>query len=250
MEYNFITTESKDGIATVTFNRPEVLNTMNEAMAAETAAAMQAFGNDGSIRAIIIRGNEKAFCAGIDVKEFAERIDELSQLTDHMKESLKTISNLRKPLIAAASGYVLGIGAEILMCADIVIASDSFRLGLPEASLGLIPGMGVLNKLIQTAGRAKAMEMALCGRAMLAEEAERSGIISRIVPLPDLNAEAFNTAGQIIKNPQFAIEAIKASVHNIFESNSRIEDTNLRNKVLITTEEFRAYISNFNNQPV
>lgn len=249
MEYKFIVTEVKNNIGIVILNRPEVLNTLNRQTLEEVATAMEAFDQDAKIKAMVIQGNDRAFCAGIDVKEFGEKIGELNKTIELFKNNILRIHKIKKPIIAAAAGYVLGIGAELLLCADIVLAADSFRLGLPEASLGMISGSGVLNKLIQMIGKSKTMEMALCGRAIMGAEAESSGIVSRIVPLQDLFDDALKTAMKTTENPLFAILAIKESARSeeYRDDIKRIDETAMRNKILITTDEFHDYIMNFNN---
>lgn len=248
MEYNFIKTENKDNVGLIILNRPEALNTLNEKMLEEIADAAENYDKNPQIGAIIIQGSDKAFCAGLDVKEFSERINEFNNILETFKTCFIRIHKIKKPIIAAAAGYVLGIGAELLLCADVILATDSFRLALPEISLGMIPGLGVLNKLIRTIGKAKAMEMALCERAIMGDEAEKAGLISRIIPLPDLFEETYKTAKRAADAPQFAARAIKESVsiEENFENTKGIEDVAMRNKVIINTEEFRNYIRNFN----
>ncbi len=250
MEYKFIKTEIREKVGLITLDRPEVLNTLNERTLWELADAAENFDRNPNIHALLLQGSEKAFCAGLDVKEFSERINEFNNILETFKNCFIRIHKIRKPVIAAASGYVLGLGAELLMCADIILASDSFRLALPETSLGMIPGLGVLNKLIKNIGKAKAMEMALCERAILGDEAEKAGLISRIVPLPDLFDEAYKTAAKAAQAPLFAVLAVKESVcfEENFENTKGIEDAAMRNKLIINTEEFREYIRNFNRQ--
>lgn len=248
MEYSFVKTELRGKVGIVTLNRSDALNILNEQMLIELADAMENFDHDDNIHALVLQGSEKAFCAGLDVKEFSERINEFNRILETFKNCFIRIHKIKKPVIAAASGYVLGIGAELLLCADVILASDSFRLALPEISLGMIPGLGILNKLIRNIGKAKAMEMALCERAIMGDEAEKAGLISRIVPLADLFNEALQAAHRSSELPLFAAIAIKESVaiEENFENTKGIEDVAMRNKVIINTEEFRNYIRNFN----
>lgn len=248
MEFKFIKTEVRGKTGIIILDRPEMLNTLNESMMVELAEAFSDFDKDEKIGAILIRGSDKSFCAGLDVKEFSSRIGEFDSIMETFKSCFIKIRRTQKPVTAAAAGYVLGIGAELLLCADIILASDNFRLALPEISLGMIPGLGVLNSLVKIMGKPKALEMALCERAILGDEAERCGIISRIVPLPDLFNEAYKTAERTANAPGFVAKAIKESVSSAETAYNinRIENAVLRNRIILHSDDFRNYIRNFN----
>ncbi len=245
MEYQFIKTESAGSAGVIIFNRAAEMNALTTAMLQEIVTAAENFDAREDVRAVILRGNDQAFLAGFDLKEIGQRIQELPQMLDEYRGLLLRLRDIRKPMIAAAAGYVLGIGIEILTACDIVLAADNVWLGIPEAGLGIIPGIGLLPQTIQKIGKAKAMEMFLCGRAMAAEEAEHCGLISRLVPLAMLADEAEKTANKIAENPELAVTAIKETVkaaeNPVYESG--IDDVMMRNKIIAASDDFKNYLN-------
>ena len=169
---------------------------------------------------------------------------------DRQKNAFISLANVRKPIIAAAAGYVLGQGIELLLNCDIVLAADNLCLAIPDASLGIVPGIGLEKKLIEILGRPKTMEMMLCGRAMMADEAEKMGIVSRIVPLTELENEAFKTADAIAKSPEFTAVAIKETL-KAFENPSYtagIDEAIMRAKIISGSDDFRLYLKHFSQK--
>ncbi|MFV0294190.1 MAG: enoyl-CoA hydratase [Paracoccus sp. (in: a-proteobacteria)] len=218
MGYQTINVEVSDWVALIRLNRPQALNALNSELLAELAAALQdADGND-KVRCIVVTGSEKAFAAGADVKEMSQKT-----FVDVYEESLYTaqtdaIAQVRKPIIAAVAGYTLGGGAELAMACDFIIAADNAKFGQPEINLGVIPGLGGTQRLTRFVGKSKAMEMNLTGRFMDAEEAERSGLVSRVVPAAKLVSEAMATARKIAEKSQIAVRAAKEAVNRSYET--------------------------------
>ena len=217
MEHKYIIVETLDNIGIITLNRNDVLNAVNEGMLAEIAHQLGVFDTDDNIRAVVLKGNEKAFAAGIDIFEIHQKQKQGGFILGEFYKSFALIEDFSKPIIVAASGYVLGIGLQLAMCGDIILAADNARFGQPEISLGTFPGFGATQKLCQTIGRAKTSEMILTGRAMNAQEANESGLISRIVPLAELQNESIRVAKQIAKLPRIAIEMAKDSINHPFK---------------------------------
>ena len=214
MEHKYITVETLENIGIITLNRNEVLNAVNEGMLAEIAHQLGIFDTDDNIRAVVLKGSEKAFAAGIDIFEIHKKQKQGGFILGEFYKSFALIEDFSKPIIVAASGYVLGIGLQLAMCGDIILAADNARFGQPEISLGTFPGFGATQKLCQTIGRAKTSEMILTGRAMNAQEANESGLISRIVPLAELQNESIRVAKQIASLPRIAIEMAKDSINH------------------------------------
>ena len=214
MEYKHIIVETLENIGIITLNRNEVLNAVNESMLSEVAHQLGIFDTDDKIRAVILKGGEKAFAAGIDIFEIYQKQKQGGFILGEFYKSFALIEDFSKPIIVAASGYVLGIGLQLAMCGDIILAADNARFGQPEISLGTFPGFGATQKLCQTIGRAKTSEMILTGRAMNAQEANESGLISRIVPLVELDEECIRVAKQIASLPRIAIEMAKDSINH------------------------------------
>ncbi len=214
MEYKYIAVETFDNVGLICLNRADVLNAVNDEMLAEVAHQLGVFDTDDNIRAVILKGTEKAFAAGIDIFEIHQKQKQGGFVLGEFYKSFALIEDFSKPIIVAASGYVLGIGLQLAMCGDIILAADNARFGQPEISLGTFPGFGATQKLCQTIGRAKTMEMILTGRAMNAQEANESGLISRIVPLADLDEECMRVAKQIANLPRIAIEMAKDSINH------------------------------------
>lgn len=216
MAYETILTSRKDRVAIITINRPDALNALNTTVAKEMLGALKEFDADPKIGAIIITGSEKAFAAGADIKEMSTRDFAENFEQNHFAE-WDDFLRVRKPVIAAVSGYALGGGCELAMMCDFIIASDTAKFGQPEITLGVMPGMGGSQRLTLAVGKAKAMDMCLTGRMMDAEEAERAGLVSRIVPKDDLMEETLKTAAKIGEMPRLASYAVKESVNRAFE---------------------------------
>ena len=207
-----------DKVGVITLNRPKQLNALNDQLMVELGAALKAFDADPSIGCMIITGSEKAFAAGADIGAMATYGFADVYQGDYITRNWETIRSIRKPVIAAVSGFALGGGCELAMMCDFIIAADNARFGQPEIKLGIIPGAGGTQRLPRAVGKAKAMDMALTGRMMDAEQAERAGLVSRVVPLDKLMGEALGAALMISDYSQIAVMAAKESVNRSFES--------------------------------
>ena len=211
-----VTTEIRNQIGIITLGSADGLNTINRRILAELAAAATSLDMSDNVKVIVLRGNDKAFSTGFDINDFLS--DTSPEALDEMYENFEKIADIKKPVIAAVSGYALGIGCEMVLACDIVFASESACFGHPDLSLGTVPGFGATQRLPNAVGKAKTMEMILTGRAMNAREAERCGIVSRIIPLRYLFAETMNTAARIAALPDLAVntskELIKTAVSN------------------------------------
>jgi enoyl-CoA hydratase len=205
-------------VGIVTLNRPKQLNALNNQLMDELGAALKAFDADANIGCMIITGSEKAFAAGADIGAMASYGFADVYRDDYITRNWETIRSIRKPVIAAVSGFALGGGCELSMMCDFIIAADNAKFGQPEIKLGVIPGAGGTQRLPRAVGKAKAMDMALTGRMMDATEAERSGLVSRVVPLDKLMDEALGAALTICEFSQLAVMAAKESVNRAFES--------------------------------
>ncbi|SVB52909.1 uncharacterized protein METZ01_LOCUS205763, partial [marine metagenome] len=197
MDYQNILVESRDNVGLITLNRPKALNALSDDLMDEIADAVDGFETDDSIGALVIAGNEKAFAAGADIKRMQNRSYMDVYMGNFIGQNWQRINSCRKPVIAAVAGYALGGGCELAMMCDFIIAADTAQFGQPEIKLGIIPGAGGTQRLTRFVGKAKAMEMCLTGRMMDAAEAERAGLVSRVVPADQLLAETLKTAGQI-----------------------------------------------------
>jgi len=218
MSYEFITEEKKGRVGLITLNRPKQLNALNARLMQELGAALQAFDADPGIGAILITGSEKAFAAGADIdamKNFSF-MDAYTQ--DYITRDWEHILRIRKPVIAAVAGYALGGGNEVAMMCDIVIAADNARFGQPEINLGIMPGAGGTQRLPRAVGKAKAMDMCLSARNMDAQEAERAGLVSRVVPLERLMEEAMAVAQKIAGYSAPVAMMIKESINRAYET--------------------------------
>ncbi|MCD6664742.1 enoyl-CoA hydratase [Hydrogenophaga bisanensis] len=210
-----VRTEGRVGI--VTLNRPKQLNALNDQLMNELGAALKAFDADDGIGCMIITGSEKAFAAGADIGAMATYSFADVYKGDYITRNWETIRSIRKPIIAAVSGFALGGGCELAMMCDFIIAADNAKFGQPEIKLGIIPGAGGTQRLPRAVGKAKAMDLALTGRMMDASEAERSGLVSRVVPLDKLMDEALGAALQISQFSQMAVMAAKECVNRAYE---------------------------------
>lgn len=218
MTYQTILVEPNDGVLLIRLNRPEALNAINAVMMQELTAALTAAEADASVRCIILTGSEQAFAAGADVKGMADKsyVDMVN--ADPFAAGAMVIAQVRKPMIAAVAGFALGGGCELALMADVIIAADTARFGLPETNLGIIPGMGGTQRLPRAVGKAKAMDLVLTGRMMDAAEAERCGLVARVVPAEQLLAEALAAAQRIAGKSMLAVMAAKEAVNRATES--------------------------------
>ncbi len=217
MAYNTIIVETKGHVGVITLNRPKALNALCAELFEELNAALDTFEADSGIRAIILTGSEKAFAAGADIKE----IQPLSYIDAYLGDLImpwERITRCRKPVIAAVAGYALGGGCEIAMMCDTIIAADNAKFGQPEITIGTIPGSGGTQRLPRFIGKAKAMDMCLTGRQMDAEEAERAGLVSRVVKLADLMDEAMKMAERMADMSLPALMFTKECVNRAFET--------------------------------
>jgi enoyl-CoA hydratase len=217
MAYETIIAEERGKVGLITLNRPKALNALNSTVMREVLAALEAFETDNAIGAIVITGSEKAFAAGADIKEMQSK----SYVDMYMEDffaAWEALGRVRKPIIAAVSGYALGGGCELAMMCDFIIASDTAKFGQPEITLGVMPGMGGSQRLTRVVGKAKAMDMCLTGRMMDAKEAESAGLVSRIVPAADLLEEALKAAAKIASFSMPATMMTKEAVNRSYET--------------------------------
>ena len=233
MTYETLLIEISNHVALVRLNRPEALNALNQQLMSELATALQAMDTDEAVRCIVITGSEKAFAAGADIREMAGKTFAEAFVADIFGPEAEAIQRIRKPIIAAVAGFALGGGCELAMMCDFILAADTAKFGQPEINLGIIAGMGGTQRLTRAVGKAKAMEMNLTGRMMDATEAERAGLVSRIIPAADLIDEALKTAGKIAAKSAVSIRAAKESVN-------RAEETTLREGLLHERRLFHA----------
>jgi enoyl-CoA hydratase len=216
-EYETILTETRGKVGLVTLNRPKALNALNTTLMTEVVAALAAFDADAAIGCIVLTGSEKAFAAGADIKEM-EVLDYPDVFLKDWFVGWTKMMAVRKPIIAAVAGYALGGGCELAMLCDFIIAADNAKFGQPEIKLGVIPGIGGSQRLTRAVGKAKAMEMCLTGRMMDAEEAERAGLVARIVPAADLLAEAMKTAETIASMSLPSVMLAKEAINRAYEA--------------------------------
>ena len=217
MTHENIIVETRGRVGLVTLNRPKALNALNAALIVELSAALDAFEADEAIGCIVITGSEKAFAAGADIKEMQSKSYMDVYRTDFI-ESWQRVTLCRKPVIAAVAGFALGGGCELAMMCDFIIAADTAKFGQPEIRLGVMPGSGGTQRLTRFVGKSKAMEMCLTGRMMDADEAERSGLVSRIVPAADLMTEAMKAADTIAAMSLPAAMMTKEAVNRSYET--------------------------------
>ena len=219
MSYETIEVRTEAGkVGIVTLNRPKALNALNDTLMTELGAALKAFDADEAIGCMIITGSERAFAAGADIGAMAKLSFVDAYKGDYITRNWEIIRTIRKPVIAAVSGFALGGGCELAMMCDFIIAADNAKFGQPEIKLGVIPGAGGTQRLPRAVGKSKAMDMALTARMMDATEAERAGLVSRIVPFDKLADEALGAALVIADFSQVAVMAAKESVNRAFES--------------------------------
>jgi enoyl-CoA hydratase len=216
MSYEFILNETRGRVGLVTLNRPQVMNAINHQLVSEVMDALEAFDNDEDIGAIVITGNEKAFAAGADIKEMNEKSAEQIRETDHVT-AFSRIMNICKPVIAAVSGYALGGGFELAMSCDMIVASESAKLGQPEITIGVIPGAGGTQRLTHAVGKAIAMEMILNNRMLSAQEAYQFGLVNRVVPVDQYLNEALKLAEEIASRAPIAVRLAKRMINQAYE---------------------------------
>jgi enoyl-CoA hydratase len=218
MPYQDIILDRKGRVGIITFNRPKALNALCDSLVVELGAALDELEGDADIGAIVVTGSEKAFAAGADIKEMKDRdfVDVYS--ADFITRGWERLAQCRKPVIAAVAGYALGGGCEMAMMCDIILAADNAKFGQPEITLGVLPGAGGTQRLTRLVGKSKAMEMCLSGRMMDAAEAERSGLVARVVPAAQLMEEALKLAGRIAGMSAPIAMMVKESVNRAYET--------------------------------
>jgi len=217
MNEKLIVTSKEDGYAIVQFNRPDVLNAINMEVMTELVDALEALDKDDDVRCIILTGNEKAFAAGADIKEMADA-SAMEMLKRDQFARWDRIRKVKKPIVAAVSGFALGGGCELMMTCDIVIASETARIGQPEINIGVMPGAGGTQRLTRAVGKVKAMEMVLTGSMISADEALRWGLVNRVVPVEYVLEEAKNLAREIASKPPVAVRLAKEAVLKSFDT--------------------------------
>jgi len=218
MDFENIIAETKEGgVALITLHRPDALNALNSALIDELGAAVDALEADDAIGCIVVTGSEKAFAAGADIKEMQAK-SYMDAYMENFISKWERITTCRKPVIAAVNGFALGGGCELAMMCDFIIAGDKAKFGQPEIKLGILPGAGGSQRLTRFVGKSKAMEMCLTGRMMDAEEAERAGLASRVVPADELLEDALKTAAAIAGMGRPATYMVKESVNRSYET--------------------------------
>jgi enoyl-CoA hydratase len=218
MTYENITVRTQGAVGIITLNRPKALNALCAALVAEMGQALDAFEADDAIGCIIVTGSEKAFAAGADIKEMAPQSYMSVYLADFITKGWERITTCRKPIIAAVAGFALGGGCEVAMMCDTIIAADTAKFGQPEITLGIIPGAGGTQRLTRFVGKAKAMDLILTGRMMDAAEAERAGLVSRVVPADRLMAESLLVAERIASLSRPSVMMAKEAINRAYET--------------------------------
>lgn len=244
MNFEYITSEIREDIGIVTINDPKTLNSVNSKMLHELAEKLKEYDQKKQVKVIVLKGIDKSFAAGIDVKELAANIDDAKNIIQNMQVDFNSINNTQKPLIAAVSGFALGIGCELALCCDIILATDDARFGLPELSIGLLPCFNGCRLLATRIGKAKAMDMILSGKAMSATEAESIGLISRIIAPESLEEEYIKLARRIALLPQNTIFAAKKIINSYFMS-SWDSSENLCSLNSVESDEFKRILMSY-----
>jgi enoyl-CoA hydratase len=216
MKYETILNETRGRVGLVTLNRPQAMNALNNQLMRELMDALEAFDNDDAIGAMVVTGNEKAFAAGADIKELADKSIEEMMDKDHIAV-FGRIRTIRKPVIAAVSGWALGGGCEVALSCDMIVASESAKFGQPEINIGVIPGAGGTQRLARTVGKAIAMEMILNDRRLTAQEAYQFGMVNRVVPVEAFLAEALKLAEEVASRAPVAVRAAKKMINQAYE---------------------------------
>lgn len=233
MSYETLIVEAHDAVTVIRLNRPEALNALNSRLLEELGLALDAAEADPGVRCLVLTGSERAFAAGADIKEMSDKSYAEMFATDFFGPAARRIEACRKPIIAAVSGYALGGGCELAMLCDFIIASETAKFGQPEINLGIIAGMGGTQRLTRAVGKAKSMDLHLTGRFMDAAEAERSGLVSRVVPAGLLMDEARKAALTIAQKSRLSVLAAKEAVN-------RAQETSLREGLLYERRLFHA----------
>lgn len=221
MAYETLIVDIENHVALIRLNRPDALNAINTKMLGELAQALASADKNDTVRCIVLTGSEKAFAAGADIREMSGKTFVEVFGDDFFSPETDAILRIRKPIIAAVSGYALGGGCELAMMCDFIIASDTAKFGQPEINLGVVAGLGGTQRLTRFVGKSKAMDMNLTGRFMDAEEAERCGLVSRVVPAKKLLEEAMGAATKIAEKSQITVKVVKEAVNRSFETTLR-----------------------------
>ncbi len=233
MAYETISVETEERVTIIRLNRPDALNALNLELLGELGEAVTEASENDKVRCIVITGSDKAFAAGADIKEMSEKTFQQVLTEDLFTSETEAILKCRKPIIAAVAGYALGGGCELAMMCDFIIAADTAKFGQPEINLGVVAGIGGSQRLTRFVGKSKAMEMNLTGRFMDAEEAERSGLVSRVVPAKKLMEEALGAAQKIAEKSMLTTMVVKEAVNRSYE-------TTLREGILFERRMFHA----------
>ncbi len=218
MAYENILVETRDNVGLITLNRPDALNALNAALMRELCSALNTFEDHAAIGAIVITGSAKAFAAGADIKEMQNKSFAEAYSEDFITLDWERIATCRKPVIAAVAGFALGGGCEIAMMCDFILAGENAKFGQPEIKLGVLPGSGGTQRLTRFIGKSKAMEMILTGRMMDASEAERAGLVSRVLPVAELVDEAVRVAAEIAQLSRPSVMMAKEAVNRAYET--------------------------------
>src|SRR4029077_19483916 len=218
MAFETVLTKIEGSVGVVTLNRPAALNALSSKLLDELVEVLEGWDSDAAVRAIVMTGSQRAFAAGADIKEMAPQSYMDMYKSNFFADAADRIASIRKPIIAAVAGYALGGGCELAMLADFIIAADNAKFGQPEINLGVMPGIGGTQRLARFVGKSKAMEMCLTGRNMDAQEAERAGLVSRVVPLVDLLAEATNAAHKIAEQSLPIVMMTKETINRAYET--------------------------------
>lgn len=249
MTYELILTRTEGNVGVVQFNRPKALNALNPQLMDETMTALEAFDKDENIGCMLVTGNERAFAAGADIKVMASAgVTEM--LNDPFIGHWDRFKNIKKVVIAAVSGFALGGGCEFAMACDMIVASESAQFGQPEINIGIIPGAGGTQRMTKAVGKALSMEISMNGRFLTAEEAERFGLINRVVPVEVYMEEALKLASSIASKAPLAIQAAKAAINQSFEVNleSGIAYERIRFYSLFATQDQKEGMDAFINK--
>lgn len=247
MAYDTIIVTISNSVAIIKLNRPDALNAINAKLLAEVCTALEDADKSDKVRCIVLTGSEKAFAAGADINEMSDRSFVDMYTKNYFAAETTRFNNTRKPIIAAVSGYALGGGCELAMMCDFIIAADTAKFGQPEINLGVIAGIGGTQRLSRSVGKAKAMDMNLTGRFMDAGEAERCGLVSRVVPVANLEKEAQSAAEKIAEKSLIATMAAKDAVNRSFET-TLAEGVNYERRLfqsLFATEDQKEGMSAF-----
>ncbi len=216
MSYELILTETRGRVGLATLNRPKAMNALNNQLVRELMDALEAFDNDDNVGAVVVTGNEKAFAAGADIKEMSDKTVQQMMDMDFVK-AFSRIMSMRKPIIAAVSGYALGGGCEVAMSCDMIVASETAKFGQPEITIGVIPGAGGTQRLTRAVGKAFAMEMILNNRTLSAQEALQFGLANRVVPVERYLDEALKLAEEIASRAPVAVRVAKKMINQAYE---------------------------------